>query len=159
MTCNDPETGPYQCLDDVSAITAVQALADEDGIPVYVIGIDDPTKPEYRSVLDAMAVAGRRPRPEGERRYYDVRREEDLDQALEEITESLARCVYYLGGSLTSSEVESVRIGGTLVRRDPEGRDGWNITNPVSGEISLHGSPCELAESSDEPLAAFGECG
>ena len=158
MTCNDPETGPYQCLDDVSAITAVQALADEDGIPVYVIGIDDPTKPEYRSVLDAMAIAGRRPRPEGAERYYDVRREEDLDDALEEITESLARCIYYLGGSLASADIESVRVGSTLIPRDPAGRDGWRVSNPASGEISLHGSACELAEGSGEPLTAFGEC-
>ena len=158
MTCEDPETGPYQCLDDVNAIAAVQGLADEDGIPVYVIGIEDPTKPEYRSVLDAMAVAGRRPRPEGAERYYDVREPEDLDRALAEITESLARCVYYLGGAIGAEDVGSVRIGSTTLPLDPSGIDGWSLSNPVAGEITLHGSACALAEVSDEPLAAFGEC-
>ncbi len=158
MACTDPETGVYQCLDDVTAIDAVESLSQDAGVPVYVIGIEDPSRPTFGDVLDAMAVAGSRPRPEGGRRYYDVGEASDLDRALQEITDSLDRCVYYLGGFLDPDQVVQVRIGRTGLARDPDRQEGWDITNPAAGEITLFGNACALAEAAPETPTAFGEC-
>ena len=146
------------CLDEFEPVEAVRALADEEGVPVYVIGLQEFDNPAFRSVLDAMAVAGRRPQTSGDRLFYDVRRIEQLDGVLEEITAGLTRCVYYLDGRIGPDEVDLLRLDDTEIARDESGVDGWSLTNPSAGEITLHGTACALAEGVGQAPEAFGPC-
>lgn len=156
--CNDPVIGPFQCLDDSAAVDAVSALSSEDGVPVYVIGIDDPRRPEFGATLDAMAVAGMRPRMGSGRSFYDVREPEDLDEAVETITASIERCVYYLTDRLDSSEIVSLQLDGELLPQDPSQTDGWAVTNGPAGEISLFGPTCDRVDAAEGTLTAFTGC-
>lgn len=157
-TCLDPEVGPFQCLDDTAAVDAVTALSTEDGVPVYVIGIDDPRRPEFAATLDAMALAGTRPRPEGGRRFYDVQAPADLDDALETITQSIEECVFYLTRGVDPLELETLEFEGQVLRRDTSQSEGWDITNEAAGELSLFGSTCAFVAGRAGTLTAFTGC-
>lgn len=134
------------CIDDVGTYEVIRTLHDEQGIPVYVIGIEDPARPELGDVLDQMAVLGGRAREEpGERRFFNVRRPEDLEGALDAITGTIARCVFTFARAPGPDEIAVVRVGGTDVPRDPTGTEGWDFSNPARSAITLFGSACERA--------------
>jgi hypothetical protein len=140
----DPVVGPYNCLDEVRTLDAVRGLATDLGIPVYVIGMDDPTRPDLADVLDRMAVAGDRPREEpGERRFYSVRRPDDLRGALTTITESVSRCVFNVAPVPAPTDAVELRVDGLFVPRDPTRSEGWDFTTSSRSELTLFGGTCE----------------
>ena len=145
---------PYNCLDEARTLAAVTAIASL-GVPVYVVGIDDPTRPDLADVLDAMAIAGGRPREEGlGRRFYSVRRPEDLDEALMSITDNITRCVFTMAPRPAVDAVVEIRVGDAFVPRDPTRSEGWDFTEPDRSEVTLFGGACARAVASVDGVTA-----
>ena len=143
MSCMDPTFGRVNCLDDERAIRVIGEIADS-GVPVFLVGFDDPTRPDLAAVLDDMAVAGGRPRPVGSsRRFYDVRDRTDLEDALGEITASVGRCLLVTDFVPSPGLEVQVRIDGMPIPEDPT--NGWQWRDPMGGEIELLGDACRLA--------------
>ncbi len=140
----DPTFGPYNCIDEDRTLRVVRELFTTDGAPVYVIGIDDPTRPDLADVLDRMAVAGGRPRDvAGERQFYSVRRPDDLRGALTTITDSISRCVFTVMPTPGPGADLDVRLDGALVPRDAGHVEGWDFTGGTRAEVTFFGSACE----------------
>lgn len=142
------------CLDDEGALSAIDtALA--DGIPVVVIGIDDPARPELAAILDRMAIAGGRPRPEGSpHRYHSARSPAELAAALTAISSGLAECTFVPAGTLGPiGSVVSIEVGGRAVPPSPI--DGWTPSALLPDAIDLHGPACEAALRSERPIIAY----
>lgn len=142
--CGDPEFGPFNCLDEVRTLDAMERVAVDVGVPVYVIGIDDPTRPDLADYLDQLADAGGRPRSTDpdERQFYSVRREEDLRGALDEITGSIAQCVFTLEPVPGEAESLVVRVDDLRIARDGTRMEGWDFTAPDRSELTLFGGAC-----------------
>lgn len=155
MCAIDPTFGPYNCIDDTNTYAVIRALFEDIGIPVYVIGIDDPTRPDLADVLDDMATLGGRPREEpGERRFYSVREPGDLRGALTSITDSISRCVFAVTPPPPDTDQLVVRVGEVLVPRDRTRSEGWDFTSPDRRELTLFGGACErVAGTGDEVIA------
>lgn len=154
--CLDATYGPYNCIDDRNAYAVIDELFGALGIPVYVIGIDDPTRPDLADVLDEMAVRGGRPREvmPGERRFYSVREPADLRGAFTTITDSISRCVFSVRPTPGAADEVTVRIGDVFVPRDPTRSEGWDFTSPDRRELTLFGGACErVAATGDEVIA------
>lgn len=143
----DPRSSPiagYNCIDQRRTLDVISELYDDLGVPVFVVGIDDPSRPDLSAVLDRMAVAGGRPLPVGsERRYYSVRRVDDLRAALGEITDAIARCVYTIRPAPTADAEVEIRVDGVPVPRDPTQTEGWDYLVPNRSQIGLFGAACE----------------
>jgi hypothetical protein len=144
-TCTDnPEFGPYNCLDEPSTLPVIEAIFTTFDAPVYVIGLDDPMRPDLADVLDHMAVAGGRPREiPGERRFYSVRRTDDLRNALTTITDSIARCVFNVSPIPRPDASVELRVDDVLIARDGTRTEGWDFSAPDRSEITLFGGACE----------------
>lgn len=141
-----PERGIYSCLDERRTVGAVDASA-RAGVPVYVIGIDDPTRPELSDTLDRLAVAGGRPRTApGERSFYSVRRPSDLASALDAVRGSIG-CAYIPPPGVRTAESIDLRIGGASVGRDPTHVDGWDLVVDGGDVIAFFGSACERSSA------------
>ncbi|MBO6935434.1 MAG: VWA domain-containing protein [Deltaproteobacteria bacterium] len=148
MSCLDPTFGRVNCLDDERAIRVIGDIAD-DGIPIFLVGFDDPTRPDLAEVLDDMAVAGGRPRPVGSsRRFYDVRDRTDLEEALGEITASVGRCLLVTDFVPTPGLQVQVRVDGVPIPEDPI--DGWQWRDGAGGELELMGDACRLATANPD---------
>lgn len=133
------------CIDENRTLGVIEALS-QLGVPVYVIGIDDPTRPDLADVLDRMAVAGGRPRDVvGERRFYSIRRPGDLRMALDVITANIAQCVLRAVPAPNPQGEVTLAIDGTIVPFDPSRTNGWAFTGSDRGEITLFGAACTLA--------------
>jgi hypothetical protein len=154
------EYAAYNCLDENPTLNVIERLFDELGIPVYVIGIDDPTRPDLATVLDRMAIEGGRPRDEdlGGRRFYSVRRPADLRGALTTITESISNCVFEVSPPPTADATVSVTIDGLRVPRDRTRTEGWDFTTPERDELTLFGGACERATRTEGEVLAIVEC-
>lgn len=152
MCAVDPLFGPYNCLDDVRTLHVIRTLFDALDVPVYVIGMDDPTRPDLAAVLDRMAIAGGRPREDpGERRFYSIRRPDDLRGALTTITESISRCVFNISPP-SDGELVEVHVAGMPVPRDVARAEGWDFTASRT-EITLFGGACEQVAEGAEVTA------
>jgi hypothetical protein len=123
------------------------------GVPVIVVGIDDPQRPDLAMVLDRMAVAGGRPRPEGSsHRFHSARSSSELEAALAEIGAGLSACTFVPDGSGVLGGDMTLEIGSATV---PESRtDGWTLSSVATNAVELHGSYCELALRRDRPIVA-----
>lgn len=151
--------GPYNCIDDVRTLNTIRDLFDGLSIPVYVIGIDDPSRPDLADVLDRMAVAGGRPRDEpGGRRFYSVSRIADLRSALTTITDSIARCVFVVSPPPTVDARVELAVGGVRIARDGTRTEGWDFTAPDRSEITLFGGACERATATGGEVVATILC-
>ncbi len=149
-SCLDPTFGRVNCLDDERAIRVIGEIADS-GIPIFLIGFDDPTRPDLAAILDDMAIAGGRPRPVGSsRRFYDVRDRSDLEGALGEITASVGRCLLVTDFRPDPALQVSVRVDGLPVPEDP--MDGWQWRDRDAGEIELLGEACRRATENPDVI-------
>lgn len=159
MCTDSPQFGPYNCLDAESTVSVTTELAEGLGIPVYVIGIDDPNRGDLADVLDQIAVAGGRPREEpGERRFYSVRRPDDLRGALTTITDSISRCVFTVAPPAGDDDGVQVRVGEVFVPRDRTRTEGWDFTTPDGRELTLFGGACERVAATGEDVIAEVAC-
>ncbi|MGE0785441.1 MAG: hypothetical protein AB7S26_07125 [Sandaracinaceae bacterium] len=142
-SCLDAMFGRYNCLDEARTLDVIRATFDGLGVPVYVIGIDDPTRPDLGDVLDRMADAGGRPREvPGQRRFYSVREVDDLRGALESITSTIARCVFTLQPVPGTDAELLVTVDGVRIARDATRAEGWDYTAPDRSELTLFGGAC-----------------
>ena len=153
-----PEFGPYNCLDEMRTLGVVDDVF-AAGIPVYVIGIDDPTRPDLADVLDRMADAGGRPREvPGSRRFYSVREIDDLRGALTSITDSIAQCVFTLDPAPTFDSELLVEIDGLAVARDRGRMEGWDYTRDDRSELTLFGAACQRVTNGGADVRATILC-
>jgi hypothetical protein len=137
--CITPPEGIYSCLDDDRTVSTVAAAA-RSGQPVFVIGIDDPSRPELADVLDRMAVAGERPRTiPGERAFYSVASALELREALDTITSSISECGFVSPSVPTDESTFFIEIDGVRIPRD-----GWEWVDRERGELELGEAACEL---------------
>lgn len=141
--CSAPD-GHWSCLDDTRTIDVIESTALGAGIPVFVIGIEDPRRPDLADVMDAMARAGGRPREGAGRDFYSVRSEADLRAALESITSTISACGFVSPSVPTDERTFSLVIDGEVVPRDD--MDGWAWTDRARGELEVFGSWCERAQ-------------
>ncbi len=150
--------GTDSCLDDTRTVNEVAALHDS-GIPTYVIGLGDEVQNEYGSVLDAMAVAGGRPRsgPDG-RKYYGASSPAELTSAVETIRDQVTRCTFLTPSVPDKPDGIQVRINGVDVDEDDSGQEGWSFADKPNGEISIHGVACEQAAMTEAKVEATVEC-
>ena len=159
LLCEPGTGGTYNCLDRARILDVITRTYEEQGIPVFVIGIEDPNRSDLADVLDEMAIAGGRPRSvTGERRFYSVRREGELRDALNSITGSIARCLFVVAPRHAFDPRLEVLLNGDVVAHDTTQTDGWDWTDPEAGELTLFGSTCDMAFLPDARVTARLAC-
>lgn len=150
--CRMPTPGVFSCLNDVRTIQVLERLVSDQNIPTYVVGIEGP---DFVDTLDAMAVAGGRPRM-GDRAFYSVRSADQLQQALMEITGSISACGFVTPSLPPEDNQFSLRVDGVVVPQDPV--NGWAWVDRPRGELELHGTACDLARGSSRVEAIIDTC-
>lgn len=126
-----------------------------DGIPTYVIGIaDDAT---LRPSLQAMAVAGSRPRP-GAQAFYSAQSPAELQLAFRTVRDQVGACSF-----LTSSVPDGdggirVTFEGAELPVDVNGSGGWRWTDRENGELALVGAVCSRAVAQPSSLVVTVSC-
>ena len=144
--CKDtPTRGRYSCLDDGRTVATIRDTAEKQKIPVYVIGIGSTERPELLQVLDAMAIAGGRPRSTTPR-HYNVQSEDDLTNALETIRDSVAKCTYLTPSAPNDPDMITVEIDGVVIGRDQTKTNGWDWVDQGFGELAFFGEACAKAQ-------------
>ncbi len=140
-SCFNSPTGASNCLDDVRSVAAIQRAV-ALGIPVYVVGIG--VTASFAGTLDAMAIAGSRPRA-ATPRYYPAETPAELTQAFTVVRDSVARCSYITPSSPTDPDAITVTVGGAAVARDATRVDGWDWIDQSYGYLQLFGPTCDRA--------------
>jgi hypothetical protein len=126
-------------LDSMGAIAAVKALADS-GVPVYVIGIGN--IPDATQTLDAMAMAGGRPRA-GSPAYYAAGNRTDLVDALRAIGTQSTPCTYALPSVPARPGDVAIKAANVTIPRDPTHAQGWDYDAGMK-TIKLYGTWCAM---------------
>jgi hypothetical protein len=162
-TCVESQQGcraqPNQCLDDVRTLDRITTQA-KNGIPTYVIGIEDEGDAQFSSVLDAMAQAGGRPQTNGLHKYYSGNSEPELESALVVIRNQVGSCTFLTSSVPDKSGSITVTIDGVPLTFDPTRSNGWAWNNQDNGEIVLVGSACtRLTSEPGAKLTANVSCG
>jgi hypothetical protein len=155
--CRNP-ANPYartNCLDDARTVATIASLATQ-GVHTFVVGL--PGTESFTDVLDAMAVAGGRPR-EGTPRYYDASSTQGLIDALSAITSGIVDCRFELTAAPPDPTQVDVRLGATSLPYDVRHRDGWDWADANHREIVFYGAACDAVQSAtggEQLVAAFG---
>lgn len=154
-----PPDGPENCLDDVRMLSVIREAYEAQGVPVVVIGIDDPTRPDLSDFLDEMALAGGFPRPMSEeRRFYNAREPEDLGIAFGEIAELISRCVLSVPNPPPEGAEVTVRVDGEVLPRDGSHMNGWDWTDEARGAMGFFGPTCDALLGGDPDITAEIVC-
>lgn len=132
------------CLDDTRTVSRIAHYHDQ-GLPTYVIGIQDPGDTQFTDVLNAMADAGGRPNVGGAQDYYVASSGAELSAALTAIRDQVGLCTYLLTSVPDSGGSMTVRLGDAVIPFDPTGMNGWMWGNKDNGEVVLVGAACETA--------------
>jgi hypothetical protein len=150
-TCTCAGTNPqacqndaFECLDNVRTVQSIATHASE-GLPTYVIGIQDAADTEFTQVLNAMAVAGGRPQTGASTSYYAASSGADLDTALVTIRNQVGGCTFLTTSVPGSQGTITVTLDGTVLPYDPTGKTGWSWSDESNGQIVLAGSTCAAA--------------
>jgi len=153
-----PPDGPRTCL-DLGTREVVRHSYEDRGVPVVIVGIDDPSRPDFSDFLDELAIAGGWPRPAGSpRRFYDARAPEDLRVAFTEIANLIARCLFVASVVPPDGATLDVSVGGRPVRQDPSHVDGWDWTDRAQGALAIFGPTCDAIRVEDQPVTARVLC-
>ncbi|MBX3261153.1 MAG: VWA domain-containing protein [Labilithrix sp.] len=139
---------PQRCLDDARTVERIGAHLAQ-GIPTYVVGIQDADNALMSDVLDAMAVAGGRPKTTGARRYYAAASEAELELAIVTIRDQVSACTYLTSSVPSADGTIVVTLDGVSVPYDPSGASGWRWGDRGNGEILLAGDACGAAAAED----------
>jgi hypothetical protein len=134
------------CLDRTRTVQTITDIFQDRKIPVFVIGIG--VTGNFASTLDAMAVAGGRPRPSPPR-YYAADTPAELTDAFTAVRDSVSKCSYITPSSPQDPDAITVEIGGQLLTRDPNHLDGWDWIDQAYGHLQLFGSACDLATATN----------
>ncbi len=155
----DPPDGPQNCLDDIRTLETVRRASEDEGVPVVVVGIDDPSRPELSDFLDEMAIAGGLPRAPGEgRRFYSAREPEDLALAFGQIAELISRCVLSVPDPPPPGAQVTVSVDGVVLPRDPARMEGWDWTDEARGAMAFYGATCDALRGGDPVITAEIVC-
>lgn len=144
--CTFGPTGGVNCLDDTRTIETLTDIFENQKIPVYVVGIGVTTS--FAATLDAMALAGGRPRA-GTPRYYPAETPAELEGALAAVRDSVARCSYVTPSAPDDPDAVSVTVGGLPIERDLDRVDGWDWIDREYGHLQLFGAACTAATASN----------
>ncbi|MFT3769784.1 MAG: hypothetical protein QM820_30475 [Minicystis sp.] len=144
VTANQGCNQSKMCLDDTRTVERISA-AHAQGIPTYVIGIQDEGDTTLSGVLDAMADAGGRPKAGGSQHYYAATSGAELTTALAAIRDQVGLCTYLISSVPDEGGTITMSLGGTMITFDPSGMDGWMWGNKDNGEVLLLGSACAAA--------------
>lgn len=139
-------TGGTNCLDDTQTIATITNIFDGEKIPVYVVGIG--VTSAFGATLDAMAVAGGRPRA-GSPKYYPADTPAELTDAFTVVRDSVAKCSYITPSSPDDPDGISVVVAGQRVARDPSRVEGWDWIDQAYGHLQLFGAACNRAHAED----------
>ncbi len=143
-TCLAPDEGIYSCVDDPRTTEVLDETNRAFGIPVFVLGIPDESRPDLTDYLDRMAIAGGRARAvPGERAFYSARSPVELREAFEQITDAIGRCSFVGIPILGDDAHYFVEVDGERLERGP--LDGWTWSDRARGEFELHGDACDRA--------------
>ncbi|MBI5513747.1 MAG: VWA domain-containing protein [Deltaproteobacteria bacterium] len=159
-TCTNPRgcsglSANTSCLDDVRTLGALRTLVSQ-GVQTFVIGIPSGDLAFLDNTLNAMAIAGGRPR-EGTPRYYRAEDSDAFTRVFREITGSLVRCRYVTNPVPDPGRV-SVWIGGQRVPRDPTRLTGWDWHRVEAGEFVLYGDACQAAQRDGARVTTRYDC-
>jgi hypothetical protein len=159
--CADTNQGCFrdalECLDDARTVQSIASYAAQ-GLPTYVIGIQNEGDTEDTQVLDEMAVAGGRPQTGADTSYYAVSSEADLDSALVAIRDQVGACTF-LTTSVPGAEGSiTVSLGGTTIPYDPTGKSGWSWGDKDNGQILFAGATCTSVTGANAVLTAQVAC-
>jgi hypothetical protein len=147
-SCRIGTEGATHCLDDTRTVGTITAIFGTRKIPVYVVGIG--VTSSFGATLDAMAIAGGRPRAAAPR-YYPADTPAELSDAFTIVRDSVAKCSYITPSSPDAPDSIAVAVGGVEVRRDPSHVDGWDWVDQAYGHLQLFGPSCARASALDLP--------
>jgi hypothetical protein len=123
------------------------------GFPVFVVGVldDDPSDSTVET-LNAMAVAGGKPRAaaNSEYRFHLASSQAELIASLTEITGEVASCKFSFASPPPDPDNIAVKLDGEKLMRDPGHASGWDYTGPDQLGIELYGSACDKIEAADQ---------
>jgi hypothetical protein len=145
------------CLDDTRTVDAIREVADNQKVPIYVIGIGNTFRPEYLRVLEDMATAGGRPRAQSPR-YYSVQTSAEMTDAFSSIRDSVTKCTYLTPSSPVDPDAISVEIDGVIILRDPTRQNGWDWVDQSFGEMAFFGTACERAQTGAARVTGVVSC-
>lgn len=147
-----------RCLDDVRTVSRIKGHFD-NGIPTYVIGIQNASDTTLVGVLNAMALAGGRPQP-GMQRYFAANSTAQLNQALTTIRDQVGACVFLTTSVPDPDGQIEIRFDGNVLAEDPSGTAGWSWADRTNGEVRFQGATCtSVAPQSMPNLIAEVRCG
>jgi hypothetical protein len=155
--CRDQFDGQYECLDDTRTIKVIGDIFTTRQIPVYVVGIGGSELPAYLATLDAMAVAGGRPKPTSPK-YYDVQTPTEMSSALSTIRDSVSRCTFITPSVPQDPNAISIEINGAQVPRDPTRVEGWDWVDQTYGVVAFFGTACTSASSGSAKVGGVVAC-
>jgi hypothetical protein len=140
---------PLHCLDDAEMTSAVQSLLTV-GIKTFVLGYE--VGAEAATVLDRAAAAGGTMRST----HIRVANQNELSQALAEITGEVVSCAYDLGTAPDDPAYVRVTIDGrTIPYMDSTG--GWVLAGSTT--VTLIGSACDrLRDGMTHAVTIVREC-
>lgn len=148
--CDPTEAGAGAeagCLDDAAGLAEIEALASA-GVATFVVGI--PGTEAYASSLDAFAVTGGRPNPDGPPAYFAVSAKggaTGLADVLGVITQGLiTSCRFRLDSAPPDPARLNVEIDGKAVPQT--GADGWALDASADPPtVVLKGATCARIQS------------
>lgn len=138
--------GAPTCGDDPEgdALIQIERAREVFGIDSFVVGIAG-TELSFDS-LDAMAIAGGRPRPTSERfRFFEAPDELQTIEVMQQVSLELTSCVFPVPGGQPGVELD-VRIDGVPVPRDPAHTTGWDFSGRSRRQIGFFGPACAALE-------------
>lgn len=153
----DCRRSEYSCLDDTRTIDVIREIAEVRKIPVFVIGLGSTERPEFLRVLDDMAVAGGRARPTVPR-HYNVQSPVELRSALQNISDSIARCTYLTPSAPTDPNAIAVEIDGVTIFRDTDHKNGWDWVDQAYGSLAFFGDACDRAQTAASKVNGRVSC-
>jgi von Willebrand factor type A domain-containing protein len=123
---------------------AVQAVADaaSAGIKTVVVGVAT-TKDNATKALNDMAEAGRMARTGASTKYYLASTEDELVQALQQITGQVSSCIFDLSRVPPDPSNIAVKVDGVKAPQDPTHTNGWDYTGTSNLQVEVYGSWCD----------------
>lgn len=130
-----------ECLDDQRTEQTI-AKYQKQGLPTYVIGIQSAGDNTLDDVLNAMAIAGGRPRTGANESYYAATSASELNSALTTIRDQVGTCTFLTTSVPDQNGSIVVNINGNEIPSEQ-----WLWGNKANGEIVLLGDACQAAVS------------
>ena len=146
-------TSSVACVDDTRTV-ATLARHQAQGLPTYVVGIESTGDTQLSDVLDAMAVAGGRPRTGAAQSYYRATSAAELDAALATIRDQVGACTFLTGSVPDSGGAIVISLDGADLTSEE-----WAWGNRETGELLLLGDACAVvAAVPDTKVSAVVTC-